>query len=274
MRKAIFGAAAVFLLLAGCVRKERVALAIDFSQAFQWNYSFAIDVSGNVASGGSSRSFTNSLRTTLAGEQSPHDRGAVKFKTGPTEVRSDFLDEHERADLERRCCNLVLFFSPREGAVEPVDTARLPDISLGGWNVLRSFIRIVPVLPESPQAVGSSWERERSFPVETSLGSGRGWLYQAFTFDSITARDSSRCASITWRFSYRVQPDSPGHLDSMPLAGAGRGSALLDLKGKRLLSADAVFAVPPRKGASQEIAWRETVHLELVSGGTKERAVR
>jgi hypothetical protein len=180
-------------------------------------------------------------------------------------VHSNFLSDAERDHLARRCENLVLFFSPKEGAVEAVDTALPPLLTVGGWDLYRSFARVLPVLPESPVAAGSSWDRTRSFPLETTFGNATGMLYQSFTLDSVFSADSSRYACLSWRFTYRIQPDSTGVLDSLPLSGSGNGTAVIDMTGRRMIKAHAVFEVPPRQKALQKISWQETVHIELVN---------
>ena len=180
-------------------------------------------------------------------------------------VHSNFLSEQERDHLARRCENVVLFFSPKEGAVDAVDTAIPLLVTVGGWDLYRSFARVLPVLPESPVAVGSSWDRARSFPLETTFGNATGMLYQSFALDSVFSADSLKYASLSWRFTYRIQPDSTGVLDSLPLSGSGNGTAVVDLTGRRMITAHAVFEVPPKQKARQKISWQETVHIEMVN---------
>jgi hypothetical protein len=253
------------VLLLSCQRSGRVELNIDFSKAASWRYLFGIDIKGIAGQDDSLREFSNSLRTYISGERSPHDAAAVRFRTGQTVVHSNFLSEPERVHLARQCENMVLFFSPREGAVETSDTAVPPLLTVGGWDLYRSFARVLPVLPESPVAPGTSWDRERSFPLETSFGNATGMLYQVFTLDSVFSADSSNYASLSWRFTYRIQPDSAGVLDSLPLSGTGNGTAVIDMTRKRMAKAHALFEVPAKQKARQKISWQETVHIEMVN---------
>jgi hypothetical protein len=266
MKLLLFVTSAVCCITAtSCYRNECVSLGIDFSQAHHWRYLFAVDITGNLRSAESSREFSSTLRTYLEGENAPHDQGAVRFRTGQTMIKSNYLSEPEVKHLEKQCENIVLFFSPKEGAIQTVDTALPPLFNFGGWDLFRSFARVLPVLPESPVAIGSSWERERTIPIETSAGNAEGWLYQSFTLDSVFTRDSSRCAAISWQFTYRVEPDTGGALDSLPLKGSGNGSATLDLVRKRMITAHAFFEVPEKKNTGIAAAWQETVHIELVN---------
>ena len=255
------------LVFFACHRAERVSLTLDFSKAPAWKYLFGVDISGSAQSPDSLRNFTSSLRTYLVGEHSPHDPAAVRFKTGQALITTNFLSEQERIHLERQFENEIFYLSPKEGIVTAVDTGLPPLINIGGWDLFRSFARVLPVLPETPQRVGASWDRERSFPLETSLGNATGWLYQLFTLDSVTAVDSSRCAWVSWKFSYRIEPpktDSATLLDTLPLHGSGTGNTLIDLTNKRMAKAHAFFEVPAELRARVKISWQESVHLELV----------
>lgn len=261
------------LIFSGCQQTERVTLAIDFSKAPLWRYMLGVDITGNLRAGDTSRDYSSSLRTYLQGEPAPADSNAVRFKTSQTIVTSNFLSEQDRVNLTRELENNTLCFSSKDGAFESADTSLKPSVNIGGWNLLRSFARVVPALPGSPVRVGSTWDRERAFPLETDHGNATGWLFQSFTLDSIATIDSRRCAFISWSFSYRIQPDTTGKptlLDSLPLKGSGSGTALLDCTSKVLIKAHALFDVPPIAAAVSskaplKVTWQESVHLELVN---------
>jgi hypothetical protein len=196
----------------------------------------------------------------------------VHFKTSQTIVRSNFLSEQDRVNLTRQMENNTLYFSSKDGAFDAADTAVQPLINVGGWNLFRSFARVVPMLPENRVHVGSTWDRERTFPLETDHGNAMGWLYQSFTLDSIAEVDSHRLGFISWTFSYRIQPDKSDTatiLDTLPLKGSGAGSALIDCTSKILIKAHALFEVPPVASlpskALLKASWHESVHLELVN---------
>ena len=251
-----------------CHRTQQVTLALDFSQAHTWRYMFGVDITGTVQAPDSSRNFSTSLRTYLTGEHVPHDVGAVRFRTSQTLITANFLSEQDRLHLERQFENQVLYLSPKDGAVDAVDTALPALVNIGGWDLFRSFARVLPVLPEGPQRVGATWDRERTIPLETSKGNAMGWLYQSFTLDSVVRDDSVRCAYVSWRFSYRIEPpkiDSASALDTLPLQGSGTGTTLIDVTNKRMLKAHAFFEVPPLPSARVKASWRESVHFELVN---------
>lgn len=272
IHRSIFLSFSCWLIFLSCQRTERITLAIDFSKAPLWHYMLGIDITGNLQSGSSSRVFSSSLRTFLKGELSPNDSNSVHFKTSQTVVTSNFLSEPERVNLTRQMENNTLYFSSNDGAFDAADTSLQPLINVGGWNLFRSFARVVPLLPEAPVHVGSTWDRERTFPLETDHGNAIGWLYQSFTLDSIAKVDSLRCAFISWTFSYRIQPeksDTATVLDTLPLKGSGSGTALIDCTSKVLIKAHALFEVPPLAALPSKsllkASWHESVHLEIVN---------
>lgn len=272
LHRGIFICIVFCLVFPACQRTERITLAIDFSKASQWRYMLGIDITGNLQAGDSSHDFSSSLRTYLTGEVSPHDSNSIHFKTSQTIITSNFLNEQDRLNLTRQLENNTLYFSSRDGAFDAADTSVQPFINIGGWNLFRSFARVVPLLPENTVHVGSTWDRERTFPLETDHGDAVGWLYQSFTLDSIDQVDSLRCAFISWTFSYRIQPDKSDTstmLDSLPLKGSGNGGALIDCTSKVLIKANALFDVPPvtalPSSAELKASWRESVHLEMVN---------
>jgi hypothetical protein len=253
------------IVFVSCHRSGSYNLSLDFSQAASWRYMFGIDITGTIATADSSRTFSSGLRTYLSGEGPQENSTTVRFRIDRPMITSSVIDEQEKSHLERTFENRELFLSPKEGAYSTADTA-LPEImNIGGWDLFRSFARVLPVLPESRVRVGASWDRERIFPIETSKGNGTGSLYQFFTLDSLADADSSRCAAISWRFTYRIQPDQATVMDSLPLQGSGTGNALIDIVRKRIIKANAFFDVPARSGARMAVSWQETVHLELVN---------
>jgi len=262
-------------LLLGCHRSERVTLSIDFAKADTWRYLLGVDINGTVKTGAEDRSYSSSLRTYLTAGRTgvtANDSNSIHFKTSETVITASFMDEQDRKNLARELENNTLYFSAKNGTFNAADTSLKPHVNIGGWNLFRSFARVVPVLPESPVRVGATWDRERTFPLETDHGNATGWLYQSFTLDSVAHLDSLRCAFISWSFSYRIQPDKTDTatmLDSLPLKGAGNGTAVLDLESKVLIKANALFDVPAAAAALPsaplKASWQESVHLELVN---------
>jgi hypothetical protein len=251
-----------------CNRTQEVSLSLDFSKAHTWRYLFAVDIKGAMQSPDSTREFSTSLRTYLTGEHPAHDSGAVRLRTGSAIITADFLADAEKRHLEKLCENQILYLSPREGTIEAVDTALPALVNVGGWDLFRSFARVLPVLPDRPQRVGATWDRERTIPLETSKGDATGWLYQSFTLDSVSGTDSSRSAWVSWRFTYKIDPpkhDTATFLDTLPLQGSGIGGTQIDLAHRRMVKAHAEFDVPPPQKGRIKASWRETVHVELAN---------
>jgi len=248
-----------------CQKSGRIYLEIDFDSAKTWRYLLGVDIKGKIVSDSVPQIFNSSLRTFLQSGLSPENRKVITFKAEQTRINSDFLVEQEIRNLEQQFDNVSLLFSPRDGSLDLTDTTDVPVINIGGWDLFRSFAKVLPVFPESPVAPGDKWDRDRQFPIETSHGDAVGHLYQSFIFDSIYT-SQSRFAAVSWIFSYRIElidPDTAGMLDNFPLAGKGRGRVLLDLDARRINTAHAEFEVP-MADEFKGMSWSEIVHMEYI----------
>jgi hypothetical protein len=135
---------------------------------------------------------------------------------------------------------------------------------VGEWDLSRSFLKVLPALPEKPVRAGERWERERQFPLETNHGKAIGHLYQLFTLDSLSGDNVAKKAYLSWLFKYLIEPLSTDSifLEKLPLNGDGNGRAVFDLDSKTIEVAHASFST--QSESSSDITWMETVHLEMI----------
>jgi len=262
----IVAAAFTLTVVAGCGRRERARIEIDFSNAAEWRYMLGADVYGTPTSVDSGQYFSGSLRAYLQGL--PGEVGEGPLRCGLTDVNlvASFLSEEERSDVIRRLSELRVTVS--ENGVTLSDTAGIPGVLSGGWDIIRTPARVIPAMPNADMAVGSSWEREQRFPLSIPNGDAEGLMYQLYTLDSLYRNDSGvRVAAISWIFSYRVATkenrDDGGNRKLMyPLSGSGRGNAELDLARKKLIKSRATFQVTHSGISGLEI--NEVAHFEIV----------
>jgi len=253
------------LFAISCQKSERIFLDIDFENAKSWHYLLGVDIKGKVTPDSIPQLFSSSLRTYLQGGISPGNKKVITLKTEQTRINSDFLVEQEIRNLEQQFDNVSLLFSPKDGALNLIDTTDMPVVNIGGWDLFRSFAKVLPVFPEAPVGPGDKWDRDRQFPIQTNHGDAIGHLYQSFIFDSVY-QSTSRFAAVSWKFSYRIElinPDTSGTLDNLPQAGRGTGRVLLDLTSKRISSAHAEFDVPITDDYPG-MSWKEVVHMEII----------
>jgi hypothetical protein len=253
------------LSVAGCGRRERVRIEIDFSKAAEWRYMLGADVYGTPTAADSGQYFSGSLRAYLQGL--PGDASAGPLRCGFADVNliAPFLSETERADVVRRLSELRVAVS--ENGVTLSDTSGIPGVLSGGWDILRAPARVIPAMPNADMTVGSSWEREQRFPISIPNGEAEGLMYQLYSLDSIYRNETGiRVAAISWTFTYRVavkENKEDGKRKIMyPLMGSGRGNAELDLARKKLVKSQATFQVTQSGVTGVEI--NEVAHFEIV----------
>jgi hypothetical protein len=252
-------------VVAGCGRRERVRVEIDFSKAAEWRYMLGADVYGTPTAVDSGQYFSGSLRAYLQGL--PGEAGVGPLRCGFSDVNliAPFLSETERGDVVRRLSELRVAVS--ENGVTLSDTAGIPGVLSGGWDILRSPARVIPAMPNADMTVGSSWEREQRFPISIPNGEAEGLMYQLYLLDSIYRNDSGiRVAAISWTFTYKVaikeNRDEGRRKIMYPLMGAGRGNAELDIARKKLVKSRATFQVTQSGLNGMEV--NEVAHFEIV----------
>ena len=263
---AIAAVAVALLAAAGCGRREKVRIELDFSKANEWRYMLGADVYGTPTKADSGQYFSGSLRAYLQGL--PGDAVTGPLRCGFTDVNlvAPFLSESERGDVVRRLSELRVSVS--ENGVTFNDTSGIPGVLAGGWDILRAPARVIPAMPNADMSVGSSWEREQRFPLSIPNGEAEGLMYQLYMLDSLYRNDSGiRVAAISWAFSYRVATkennEESGNSKRMyPLIGSGRGSAELDIARKKLVKSQATFQVTQSGVTGMEI--NEVAHFEIV----------
>jgi len=265
VRWAIVVAALVSAVFAGCSRREKARIEIDFSKASEWRYMLGADIYGTPTVADSGQYFSGSLRAYLQGL--PGEAGVGPLRCGFTDVNliAPFLSEAERNDVVRRLSELRVAVS--ENGVTLSDTSGIPGVISGGWDIIRAPARVIPAMPNADMTVGSSWEREQRFPISLPGGEAEGLMYQLYMLDSIYRNDAGiRVAAISWSFSYRVatrdNKDENRPKMMYPLIGSGRGNAELDLARKKLIKSQATFQVTHSGISGLEI--NEVAHFEIL----------
>lgn len=248
-------------------QRDGIRLAIDSSKSASWRYLLGVDISGKNPANDSAQQFNSSLRTFLQGQLSPSS-DKIKFIVTGTRITTNFLGDAQRVNLENQFEKMSLAFSPLEGSLSAPDSQIVPIIDVQGWDLFKNFVKVFPVFPQKTVRQGDTWERERTFPVESNHGDAIGHLYQSFSLDSVRLLDNERhFAYISWRFSYQVETLEKGafsKLPMFPLQGDGAAEAVLNLNQGVVESAHAEFEASRDKKELSQINWHEEIHIELV----------
>ena len=254
-------AVAVALALAGCMRGEKVTLALDFSSQLQWCYRMVVEVEAG-AGGDTATHGVSQARAEICLRASTSEPGEVVVAFEDLQLTSGILHAAEVEHARRRLTGSPVRFRMQDGVLAPLDTAVLAEMQFGGWDLYRVVARTVPALPADPIAVGETWDREYDVPLADALTLSVGHLYQTYTLDSVRGAGSARLAYLSWTYTYRVEStaDSGAALPrELSAGGKGAGAAVVDLGAKALREARVDFRVP---GDSQAAAlWRERVEI-------------
>jgi hypothetical protein len=254
--------------LCGCTDRSSVMLLLDFSKQSMWRYTLDAVVNGSIASQDTQRTFTSAAHCTLDGRADSSDPKILHAAVSAATITSNILAEADIQNLTEQAKGVRLTCALNDGMIVPEDTSALPLVRIGEWDLFKDLAKTVPALPKVKVRAGSSWDREKTIPLETKHGNAVGHLLQSFRLDSLyTGGGDTRLALLRWKFTYQVEfkdRDTSGLSGSMPSKGSGTGTAIINVTGKTLESARVQFTVPAAEKGDFRISWREDIALKLV----------
>ena len=242
-----------------------VALAINFTGQGTSSYALQSRINGAVYFADSGyQSFSTAAACTLTATPSYSDTAAISLKAGSVSIISNVMSADEIENLRQQVSTTTLTLERRDGYFFERETAGMPVVAIGQWDLLRTLVKIVPALPTHAVRPGYTWDRERQFPVETQQGKAIGHLYQSFKLDSIS---NSGQAHVHWLFTFRLEMldvDTVNVLQNVPQSGSGDGRAIIGINDGSLIKALVNFAVPKTGSDALKMDWKETVVLKKV----------
>lgn len=254
--------------LCGCADHASVRLSLDFSKQSAWRYTLNAVVNGSIASRDTQRTFTSTAHCTLDGTVDPSHPKVLHAAVSSVSISSNILGEAEVQNLTEQAKGVRLICALNDGMIVPEDSSALPLVRIGEWDLFKDLAKTVPALPIVKVRVGSTWDREKTIPLETKHGSAAGHLLQSFSLDSLYSDNRNMSlALLRWKFTYQLEfkrLDTDGLLDNMPSKGSGTGNAVINVTEKTLESASVHFIVPAASEGDFRISWREDIELKLV----------
>jgi len=265
LRFCTFAIALCGFVLCSCDRG--INLSPDFSSQPQWKYAFNASVNGSISSVDTQKTFASAASCTLLATGDKTKPGVIHASAEDIRITSNMLDEAAIANLILQAQSVRLSCDIQNGTIVPNDSTDVPMIHIGEWDILRDLAYALPSLPKIKVRKGKSWDRERSMPLSTKYGNATGHLMQTFSLDSIFKKNGATYATVTWRFTYRIEywkTDSIHILEKLPSKATGTGVALINLSAKAVEHASASFSVPLAREGIYKIGWNEQVSLSLV----------
>jgi hypothetical protein len=255
-------------LWAGCGNSGSVRLSLDFSKRPEWRYAVSATINGSIVSVDTQRTFTSAAQCTLSGRPDTKNPALLHASVASVSVSSTILGDAEIQNLKEQARAVRLSCALADGAVVPEDSSAVPVVRIGEWDLYKDLAKTVPALPKIPIRPGSTWDRERTIPLDTKQGNALGHLFQSFSMDSLRTNGSGDViAVLSWKFTYRVEfkdRDTSGLYGGVPSAGSGNGHAVVNVTGKSLERASVHFDVPAATHGMFRISWREDILLNLV----------
>lgn len=265
------------LLCAGCSRDTSVSLALDFGRVpgGLWRYAVDARVNGTISASDSlagERGFASAAQCTLVCTADPKNPARFHASVAGASFASNILAGAEIENLVAQSREVRLTCDTRNAAIVPDDSAAMPMIRIGEWDIFTDLAKALPALPKIRVRPGASWDREKTIPLDTRYGGAAGHVLQSFRLDSVSVDPAGkRTAHIGWKFTYHVERRGANAdaaaailLDRMPPRGDGAGTATINVDDKTLQSASMSFSVPQGSEGTYRISWRETISLNRV----------
>jgi hypothetical protein len=146
-----------------------------------------------------------------------------------------------------------------------VDTQSVSrDAGLPAWDLYMHLARLIPDLPAKPVTRGFTYERHAMVPIKSDRGRVPCDMYRQYTIERISPGNDT--AVIAWRFNYAsMKPafDSASVLEVIPVEGRGSGTAVIDVKGKCIVSAEVEFETPVVALGVTRVNWKEKASLKF-----------
>jgi len=258
----------VFFIFFFCSSNDTVKLSIDFSTQNKWYYAINVEINGYVKMHDTSYSIKNNAVCTLVAMPDSFKKDIVHMKAEYVSFYSNFLSENEISNLIQQAQEAKFTCSFKNGIFLKEDSSFLPVVQIGEWDIFKDIIKTIPTLPESKVKKGTSWYREKEFPLDTKHGTATAYLMQWFWLDSIYVnKDSKKFGIIKWKFAYNVntKADSISSLlKNMPFKGEGVERALINVSKKRLESASIKFNILENPKSVFKASYQENLTLSLV----------
>ncbi|MBO7412315.1 MAG: hypothetical protein J6U20_01450 [Fibrobacter sp.] len=231
---------AALLLLCSCDKND-VVLAFNTQDASA--RTFFLESSLNVLLPEDSANAAESMQSHIKVRSTlnmlvPYDNGSARFemKVDSVEYTSDKRSVEEFRNIEKLVSIQHFQFKLDSDGTVSDPVVEDAEIKLGEDDIdlVKLFLKIQPVLPAKPVAIGESWERMVTIPGANSVTT----VYKSFTLEDVMLHDGAQIAKIGMNLKYKEEPDSTSdlHMESQGFI-VGSGSVLFDVSHGAVASA-------------------------------------
>lgn len=170
---------------------------------------------------------------------SAYDDGTGRFllRVDSASYSSDNRSVEETDHIERYLkTQAVQYKMGGDGEMQSVrfdDMVALPDI--GDVDIRKIFLKVQPVLPSSPFAVGDSWERQQALADE---GYGQSVVYKWFKLVDVFEKNGVELAKLEMNVRYRQHSEDELQITESPDFVLGTGTILFDVHAGKVVEGD------------------------------------
>lgn len=168
-----------------------------------------------------------------------YDDGTGRFmlRVDSANYSSDNRSVEETDHIQRYLkTQLVQYKMGSDGEMSSVrfdEMVALPDV--GDIDIRRIFLKVQPVLPSSPLAVGDTWERQQML---TDDNNKQSVVYKWFRLEEVFDRDGVKIAKLRMNVRYKQNSEDDAQIMESPDFVLGSGTILFDIAAGKVVEGE------------------------------------
>ena len=168
-----------------------------------------------------------------------YDDGTGRFmlRVDSANYSSDNRSVEETDHIQRYLkTQLVQYKMGSDGEMSSVrfdEMVALPDV--GDIDIRRIFLKVQPVLPSSPLAVGDTWERQQMLTDDNNKQSE---VYKWFKLEEVFDRDGVKIAKLRMNVRYKQNSEDDAQIMESPDFVLGSGTILFDIAAGKVVEGE------------------------------------
>ena len=168
-----------------------------------------------------------------------YDDGTGRFmlRVDSANYSSDNRSVEETDHIQRYLkTQLVQYKMGSDGEMSSVrfdEMVALPDV--GDIDIRRIFLKVQPVLPSSPLAVGDTWERQQMLTDDKNKQSV---VYKWFKLEEVFDRDGVKIAKLRMNVRYKQNSEDDAQIMESPDFVLGSGTILFDIAAGKVVEGE------------------------------------
>ncbi|MBD3315963.1 MAG: hypothetical protein GF344_09265 [Chitinivibrionales bacterium] len=262
LRNPLFVFVTIGLAFFGTTAPRAAVLNLDYGKNPEWKYTMEYHSECRFTENDTTSTKKTELSCVLDGSLA-EKADAVALRVKDLTVNSELYDDNTKAAMAKKLTETNFTLPLEDGAPSIAGLGDLSSDGLPEWNLYVQFAKLLPQLPQQATKKGFSWERSGRLKVRTKQGDVPCEVYRRFKVDRFSADNDT--AFISWRFKYsaaKAVRDTSTLLKYVPVAGKGKGAAVIHVGDGYIVSASMEFMTPVAKVGKAKVNWKEIASLK------------